>query len=224
MIDPVYGQLRSQYSLADQDEHQCWLAQIQKADDVILIARHRSDEVWEVTIVTQDRVSILSLIAGLMTAHRIRFIRGNVFTVPPSEADDTPAKALNIFEVVSAKTQSVDDWNEVRTQLEGLVRMVVKGQVLAAQQQVVDQVSAVIGQVRDQYEPLMHIETRIDNETDPDLTGLHVLSVETPGFFFTFTNALSMLETDIQRATIVTEGQGLHDIFINFYYQPCIIL
>lgn len=214
MIDPIYGQLASQYSLAERDEHQQLLAKIQKATDVTLVAKPRPSELWELTVVTQDRLSILSLISGLLSALRIRIVRGDVFTVPPvRDPTNQPGKALNILEVTGSGMGKPEDWENVRAELNQLVQRVARGQMHEAQEQIIDRVSRVIGDMGGDYETLMHIDTAFDNDSDPHLTGLHVHSVETPGFLFSFTNALSMLETDIHRATIRTESQGIHDIF-----------
>jgi glutamate-ammonia-ligase adenylyltransferase len=94
-----------------------------------------------------------------------------------------------------------------------LIQLTATGHNDQAHEDVIDRVSTVIGLAGDSYEPLMPIHITFDNDSSPDFTALHVSSIVTPGFLFAFTNALAMLQIDIQHAQIITAGTQVEDTF-----------
>ncbi len=190
------------------------LSSISQSTDITLLAKRLDQGQWEITIGAMDHLGVLSLITGLLASLRVDFIRGDVFTASePGALRRGAGKVLNVFVVSSETMKRHEDWETVRNELADLIRLTATGHDEQAHEEVVDRVSAVIGPAQDLYEPLMPIQITFDNDSSPNLTGLHVSSIVTRGFLFAFTNALAMLQTDIQHAQIRTAGAGVQDTF-----------
>jgi len=187
------------------------LKSITQSTDLGVGARRLSEDRWEITITAFDHLGTLSLIAGHLTSRRIHIVQADVVT--RSEGSETAGKILNVFDVRAPGVKTPEDWDELRQALSRSIKLAAQGEDELAHEEVVDRVSATIQFARDDYEPLLPIEIAFDNDRSPTLTELHVSSVETPGFLFAFSKALTMLEVDIQQARIRTVDGKLEDTF-----------
>lgn len=202
------------FGASDWAQHEQLLASVNQPTDIALVSKRLDHEQWEITIAAMDHLGVLSLIAGLMTSLRIDIIRGDALTLSePSATRKGVGKILNVFVVSGQSMQDHEDWQVVKKELAHLIGLTAAGHDEQAHEEVIDRVSRVMGPVQDGYEPLLPIRIRFDNDSSPALTGLRVSSVVTRGFLFAFTNALSMLQTDIQHAQIRTAGTKVRDAF-----------
>ncbi len=82
------GEPYRRYDAAAQRAHAELVAAVSRPHDLALAAEQRSDREWTLTVCVADHLGGLSVIAGLMTAHRIDIVSADVFTLTldaPSE-------------------------------------------------------------------------------------------------------------------------------------------
>ena len=187
------------------------LSSITQPTDHRVEARHLSGDRWEITISAFDHLGTLSLIAGHLTSRRIHIFHADVVTL--SDESGARGKILNVFDVRAPGVDPESNWDELREALSRSIQLAAQGEVELAHEEVVDRVSSEIQLSAGEYEPLLPIEISFDNHSTPTLTELHVSSVETPGFLFAFSKALTLLDVDIQQARIRTASGGVEDTF-----------
>ncbi|MBN1140867.1 MAG: glutamine synthetase adenylyltransferase, partial [Deltaproteobacteria bacterium] len=156
---------------------------------------------------------LLSLVAGLLTASGIGIRYGLMTT----RRDPTPAalaKILDFFEVEAGGVQeNAVFWDSFGAELKGLVGKVAAGELDAARQGIIDRICAVMKRQQSPSRALLPVSIRFDNDFSETMTVLRLRSEDTPGFLFSFANALAMLEINIESAEIVTRGGEVRDTF-----------
>jgi glutamate-ammonia-ligase adenylyltransferase len=93
------------------------------------------------------------------------------------------------------------------------VALLAAGRTDQAREEIVDRVSAAARQHRDGDRRLWPVTIDLDNDSAPAATRLSIQSVDTLGFLFEFSNALAMLEINIQQVKIRTRGDEVDDTF-----------
>lgn len=216
-------------------QHPELLERILRTEDVELIAYPKHENAWTVTVVSSDCVGILSIIAGLFAAQRIDVLSGDIFTprIAPPAAPEGPGrqrfrrrrvprratptaptkKILDIFSVRTAEKVDSVYWKEFRNKLAGMIALIADGKLEEARERIIDEVSQA---TRDRHESETHlfpVTVELENESSPSLTRLSIQSTDTLGFLFEFTNALTLLNVDIERVKIRTVEGEARDTF-----------
>ena len=234
----IQEQLGAAYERFDPEQrarHAALLQALHQPQDVALDAGKRQDGTWTVTVCSCDYVGILSLIAGLFTAYRMDILNADIFTLhfpkpevprraqrarpgrprlssapPPSPP---PNRTLDVFHVRALDATDADVWRRYRDDLAGLVALLTAGRAEAARDQVIERVSEVARSLRDGAATLFPIAIDLDNDASPLYTKLSIRSTDTLGFLFEFTNALAVLNINVERAEVRTIEGETHDTF-----------
>ena len=208
------------------------LDQIKKPGEVKLAVTFQKEEGCYLTISAVDQRGLLSLIAGLLAAHGIIISKGDLSThvvQPPSEPE-TPSldgagrkappspsvpvrKILDTFQVSGEHVNSREFWETFAGELTRLVKALAAGELGQVRQDIIDRVCAAMEKKQGSQEKLLPINIEIDNQTAEEETILLIRSKDTPGFLFSFANALAMLEINIKGGTILTLGAEVQDTF-----------
>ncbi|NLC69753.1 MAG: hypothetical protein GX751_00165 [Desulfuromonadaceae bacterium] len=203
------------------EKDQDLLDRISKPGEVQLRVRRREENRWRVTIAAADQRGLLSLIAGLLTAKgigieygRLTTRRGSAALSKGKPACPSQAKLLDIFDV---SAPPCDDqaafWFSFADELTELVGKAARGEMDNARQGIIDRICAAMKNRPSRSKTLLPVSIRFDNEASEKMTILHLRSEDTPGFLFSFANALAMLEINIEEADIRTIGEEVHDTF-----------
>lgn len=236
--DLISAQLGAAYDRFDAGQrlrHVEMLRSVRRPEDVVVDAARRPDGLWSVTVCSADRVGALSIIAGLFTAYRMNIVNADIFTLRlvqqgtrhgvghlPVQGTGssqqvgrarTVRRILDIFEVQPLETPGPDIWERFRADLQALFSLLVSGEPGSAREQVIDRVSDVIRSIQGPESPLFPVTVEVDNTDSPTLTRLSIRGTDTLGFLFEFTNALAVLNVNIERAEIRTVGGETRDVF-----------
>ncbi len=138
---------------------------------------------------------------------------GQPRTAPTAATWLPQAKLLDCFRVSAQQPLDSAFWEGFRDELGRLLGLLTQGNADAAREAVIDRVAHVVGMGIDAERQLYPVSVDLDNEVSPILTRLTIRSADTLGFLFAFTNALTMLEVNIERAEVRTEDGLVHDTF-----------
>lgn len=209
-----YGDAYSRFGADERAHHENMLKQVVETGQVAARIRPLEDQRWEISVAATDHPGLLSLIAGLLTSHRISIRRGNIFTIAdPTSRPRSRGLILDVFEVLRSHVEDEEYWEAFRLDLAGMVGRVVNRQYEQVRQELIERVSDTLTVARREYEPLYPVSIDFDNAGSPAYTLLKVASRETPGFLFSLSNALTMLHLDIHHARIMTVGDEVQDTF-----------
>jgi glutamate-ammonia-ligase adenylyltransferase len=197
------------------------LTGIARPGDVDLRVRRRQGNQWRLTIAAADQRGLLSLIAGLLAARGIGIEYGHLTSRrdPPAPDQGKPpfpalAKLLDIFDVTAPACRDESGfWSSFAGELRELVEKAARGEMTAARQGIIDRICAHMKKRSHRSRTLLPVSIRFDNDTSEEMTILHLRSEDTPGFLFSFANALAMLEINIETAEIRTLGDEVCDTF-----------
>ncbi|NLV23578.1 MAG: hypothetical protein GXY54_02190 [Deltaproteobacteria bacterium] len=203
------------------EENTDLLAGITRPGDTAIRIRRRNCNRWVLTLAAADQRGLLSLVAGLLTAWGVSIDGGRLTTRrdPPAPAagktNPAPlAKILDIFEVTTGREdQDEAFWTSFADEFKGLIAKTAEGELDSARQGIIDRICAVMKNRPRHAKTLLPVSIRFDNDLSPQMTALHLRSADTPGFLFSFANALAMLEIQIEGADIRTVGEEVQDTF-----------
>src|SRR5690606_38081424 len=122
-------------------------------------------------------------------------------------------KVLDLFEVETDREVDARFWDALQEDLARLVGLSVAGQAEQARTEVVERVSQAARMLPISHERLWPIRISLDNDGSESLTKLTIESTDTLGFLFEFSNALAMLDVNIESVTIRTVGDQVRDTF-----------
>ena len=230
-LGPAYGR----FGEADRSRHVELLRSIRRPEDVALHAEQTGHCEWTVTVCTSDCLGALAAIAGLSAAYRFDIRSADVFTTrfaprpgpagPPRTSRKRrlpsflapparpPGRILDIFRVAVPGQGDGDVWQRFREDLAGLMVLLVEGHQQRAREQVVERVSDAARTTGESFGPLLPVSIDLSNDASPDFTQLTIGSGDTFGFLFAFTNALAVLNVNIERAEIRTLALEVRDTF-----------
>ncbi|MEZ4598178.1 MAG: hypothetical protein R2940_00120 [Syntrophotaleaceae bacterium] len=170
------------------------------------------DEEWQVAVATTDKDGLLTILAGLLTAHGADIRSGDLLTLP-AEPGSRLRKICDLFRVVLSPGADPSSLKACAEDLQRYnVRLALEG-IEAVRDAIIER-AAVRFEARSAGRGrLLPVEIDIDNDASETDTILRIVSRDIPGFLFAFANALSLLEISIERATIRTEGPNVQDTF-----------
>jgi [glutamine synthetase] adenylyltransferase / [glutamine synthetase]-adenylyl-L-tyrosine phosphorylase len=210
------------------------LEQIKKPGDVRISVEPGTPGRCSLTVAAIDQRGFLSVIAGLLAAHDIIILKGalttHVFQPPPGPAKQTisgfgkktwsnpppPApvrKILDTFEVSGQDIGSGEFWDTFADDLALQIKTLAAGELNKVRQDIIDRFCTILEAKKGSQEKLLPITIEVDNRACADRTVLRILSKDTPGFLFSFANALTMLEINIEDGEILTVGSEVQDTF-----------
>ena len=202
-----------------------------------LVEPHDGDS-WTVGARIPDRLGTLSVISGLFTNSGLDIVRADTFTlvtedetplrihrrrrrrelgpqqltVPrrrfPTVALSRREHALVVFRLRPTGGQT-PDWEEIRGTLRVFAEQVSAGDVESARAAVIDRFAHQMRHESERVERRVEMRISTDSTSLPRHTLLTIRSVDTVGFLFAFTNALTSLRVNVRRAKVRTiNGRG----------------
>ncbi|MEZ4554369.1 MAG: ACT domain-containing protein [Dehalococcoidia bacterium] len=229
------GAAYARFDDAAASRHVALLNEVGAGASLAMAADQIDGDRWSLAISCEDAVGALSLIAGLCTACGIDIEAGDVFTVEAPGGTETvvrvdartgrprrvatgsaPARrrVLDVFEV---RREAADAafWGRFEADLGDLMKLIISGQGEAARDRVITRVSDVLRAVRSDEAPLAATLVEVDNAASETSTVLRIRAEDAPGFLFEFTNALALLQVNIERAEVRTvDGQTLDTFWV----------
>lgn len=242
-VDPVsanalsaqLGAAYERFGEAERDLHVELLRLVRRPEDVAVWAESRGDGGWTVTVCTSDCVGALAAIAGLFPAYRIDIQSADVFTLRfPSRPDGAGARPgrrrylghlqapeqgsptrriLDVFQVRALVDPGKDVWERFQRDLEGLVALLVAGHQDTAREQLIDRVSETFRAMGEPDAQFFPMSVDVNNDASPEYTRVTIRSTDTAGFLYAFTNALAVLNVNIEGSEIRTEQGETRDTF-----------
>ncbi len=221
------------YDAAAQRVHAELVSAVVHPHDLALAAERRGDGEWTLTVCMADHLGGLSVIAGLLTAHRIDIVNADVFTLeldaPPEPAPPAAAMrrrrgprraaprrperlALDSFELRTLEP-AAPDWEGFERELRAAIELMATSGLETARALVMDRVSETLRPDDRRETRLLPVAIELDQDASPDATVMRISSPDTPGFLFEFTNALALLDANISRAEIRTGDGEARDAF-----------
>lgn len=231
LIAAQLGAAYERFGEAERSRHVEMLRAIQRQDDVAVHAEPRGDG-WSVTICAADGIGVLSTIAGLFTAYRCDIVSADVFTLSIPQVETAPTAprarrrrpgpvptgrpkrvALDVFEVRALDGADPALWRRFSDELARLVSLLAQGRQDSARDQLIERVSEAVRGADVEGRQLFPVSVELDNDASPAHTQVNIRSVDTLGFLFAFTNALTMLKLNTERAEVRTLDGEVHDTF-----------
>lgn len=189
------------------------LQQISGPQDLALRWQEATGGRWQLIVATTDKDGLLTVIAGLLTAHGADICSGDMLTMP-AEADSRHRKVLDLFLVELEESEAQKVMQRYAQELRDCNKELAEGETEAVRDLVVERTARRFAARSAVQEQLLPVEIVIDNEGSEADTILQITSQDIPGFLFAFANALSLLAINIEQATVRTEAGMVQDIFV----------
>jgi glutamate-ammonia-ligase adenylyltransferase len=189
------------------------LQQVSGPEDLALRWQQAADDQWQLIVSTTDKDGLLTVIAGLLTAHGADINSGNLLTLP-AQPGSRQRKILDLFQVVLAKNEARNVMQGYAEDLRNCNKQLAEGGIEAVRDLIVERAARRFAARSAAQEQLLPVEIVIDNESSETDTILQITSQDIPGFLFAFANALSLLAINIEQATIRTEAEMVEDVFV----------
>lgn len=229
----IRAQLGSAYDRFDaeqQSRHSDMLRSIRRPQDVEVAVESTGNGRYTVTLCATEIFGVLSIIAGMFTAHRHEILNVDAFTLEfagPRQTSKRRARRyrpfrpaagrdmiLDVFEVrVSDDADTDTVWSLFRNDLTSAFDHVVREGPESALELLIDRVSEAVGYAGDDAPQLLPETIDLSNDESPSYTRMRIRGIDTPGFLFAFSNTLAMLEFNIHMAQIRTDRGRVDDTF-----------
>jgi glutamate-ammonia-ligase adenylyltransferase len=235
VVSTLLGPAYDRFGPADRSRHVELLRSVTETADVALQAEKGQGHQWTVTVCTTDCVGALAMITGLSASYQFDIRNADVFTLhfaqppgqpaaprirrgqrrrlPPVQPSRPPGKILDVFQVQVPAEGDRDVWQRYRDDLAGLLSLLAQGHHDRARGEVMERVSEAARAAGGIARQLLPVSIEISNDASPAYTQLTIRSADTFGFLFAFTNALSVLNFNIERAEILTDRAEVCDTF-----------
>lgn len=202
-----------------------------------------SDAGWRAGVSTDARSDALPLIAGLLTSNGLDIRQADIFTLggvsrtatpmprrlsprrPPSpdsrmrrrrrsqySTRGTQRRVAMLFEL-RERSADIPGWDEVERDIRSAARESLSGRTESATSTVIDRFAEAMRDAGQGAADQIPIEIFTDIESSERYTLITISSIDTPGFLFSFTNALASIHVNIARAAIRTHDDVVQDTF-----------
>lgn len=177
-------------------------------------------ERWELTIAGRDHLGDLSMICGLLFVHGFDIVSGQVFTEITGRQQSSQTRGsefVNVFQIHPTRPIQPGIWVEYEQELEDLIRLVAEGNAREAHGKLAKRVAASLHQrparasAPTPETTLLPVDVQIDNTMSELSTVLHIRAEDTIGFLYELTNALALMDIDINRMIITSAGKQVFD-------------
>ncbi len=189
------------------------LQQIAAPQDLALQWQKVASGQWQLAVAMTDKDGLLTVIAGLLTAHGADIYSGDLLILP-AKADSRQRKILDLFRVNLAEDEAQEVMQRYAEELRSCNARLAKGGIEAVRDLVIEKVARRFAAQPAVQEQMLPVEIVIDNESSETDTILRITSQDIPGFLFAFANALSLLAIKIEQVTVRTEEGVVQDIFV----------
>jgi glutamate-ammonia-ligase adenylyltransferase len=215
----------SVFSEEERVQHLKLLSELNAECPVAISVRQlENEQTWQLTVVGYDGRGVLALICGLLFAGDWNVLEGRVFTdgdVSASEVGDELGAGrnplfLNYFKVQQQSPNingKLKEWASYEAELIKQVLRLKGNEEKVAHASVARQSALRVGREtpKESLSALQPVRYQLDNVTDPQRTIMHIQSVDTPGFLYELTNALTLSNVNIVRMIIGSEGELVQD-------------
>lgn len=168
---------------------------------------------WQLAIATTDKDGLLTVVAGLLTAYGANIHSGDFLTLPP-EPGARQRKILDVFRVVPVESVTGDlSLKRCAEEMKMYNQKLTEEGLETVRDAVIERAATRFQTSPAEQENLLPVEIVVDNEQSAQNTILRISSQDIHGFLFSFANALSLLEINIEQATIRTEAEKVQDTF-----------
>ena len=216
------------------------LAEWDSVGEAHLLIEQHDGEIWTVGVRIPDRLGTLSVVAGLFTNSGLDIIRADTFTLvtevetplpvrrrrqrglephPPGPRRRFPTVARSRREhalvvlCLRSTAGQTPDWEEIRRTLKVFANQVSAGDIETARTGVIDRFAHKMRRESTRIGRRVEMQISTDSTSLPQHTVLTIRSVDTVGFLFTFTNALTSLRVNVRRAKVRTINGRVEDTF-----------
>ena len=124
----------------------------------------------------------------------------------------TQRRVAMLFELRERST-SISSWDELEQDIRAAARLALTGSIDSATSAVIDRFSDAMREAGQGGGDQLPIDIFTDVESSERYTLITINSLDTPGFLFSFTNALASIHVNIARATIRTHDDVVQDTF-----------
>ena len=124
----------------------------------------------------------------------------------------TQRRVAMLFEL-SERSAVIPSWDKIETDIREAVRQALTGRVESATSTVIDRFAGALRNAGQGGADQLPIDISTDVESSERYTLITISSIDTPGFLFSFTNALASIHVNIARASIRTYDDVVQDTF-----------
>lgn len=195
------------------DRFDALLEQVTSPRDVALRWESISASCWQLTVSTTDKDGLLTVLAGLLTAHGADISSGELLTLP-AESGSRQRKILDLFQVVLEEREARNTIQGFDEDFRSCNEQLAAEGIEAVRDQIIERAALRFAARSAAQKQLLPVEIVIDNESSETDTILQITSQDTPGFLFAFANALSLLAINIEQAAVRTEEGMVRDVFV----------
>ena len=183
---------------------------------------------WRVTIVGYDYLGELSLICGLFVVYGLNILSGHVFSYEPAPADNgqrprptgprphgnlsSATKIVDVFRVNAATEVGPGVLQDYARALEALLQLLHAGKGRQARARLARRAASALRERSGDQTTLYPVEIDIDNDRSKRHTVLRIRSLDTPGFLYEFSNALTLNGVSIVRVEGRSDEGNVDDV------------
>ena len=124
----------------------------------------------------------------------------------------TQRRVAMLFEL-RERSDSIPDWEDIERDIRSAARESLSGRIESAMSGVVDRFAEAMRDAGQGGADQLPLEILTDVESSERYTLIRISSIDTPGFLFSFTNALASIHARIARASIRTNDDVVQDTF-----------
>ena len=124
----------------------------------------------------------------------------------------TQRRVAMLFDL-SERSAGIPGWDEIERDIRTAVRDSLSGRTESATSTVIDRFAEALRDAGQGGEDQLPIDIFTDVESSERYTLIRISSIDTPGFLFSFTNALASIHVNITRASIRTYDDVVQDTF-----------
>ncbi|PLX75491.1 MAG: hypothetical protein C0614_10935, partial [Desulfuromonas sp.] len=189
------------------------LQKVTEPEDLSFIWEKKSLDQGNLIVASADKDGLLTVLAGLLTSYGAEIVSGDIISV----VDDHNPSQRKILDILYLKWPE----GEIAERLLGNFKndldycnkkIVIEG-IESVRNWVIDKVAVLFSSQNENKKGILPVEIEIDNESSETDTVLRIESQDTPGFLFAFSNSLSLLSINIDRATIRTASDLVQNVF-----------
>lgn len=124
----------------------------------------------------------------------------------------TQRRVAMLFDL-SERSAGILGWDKIERDIRTAVRESLSGRTESATSTVIDRFAEALRDAGQGGEDQLPIDIFTDVESSERYTLIRISSIDTPGFLFSFTNALASIHVNIARASIRTDDDVVQDTF-----------
>lgn len=201
--------------------HVTLLAAVDDAHPVQVCIVPRSPQSAEILLTAYDLFGEFSIITGVMATYGLNIVEGQIFSYQRGPGRTTPwgkteagGMIIDVFTVEYTAARGFDSAAQTAfvTQLTALLQLLRQGKLQQARETLNYRLIDTIRTSPQAFSArLFPVEIRLDNDTSPDWTLVHITAADTPGFLYSLSNALAMRNIYIHRVSIRSERGTVQD-------------